>query len=204
MTYHRYMGMTHFTPASGEAGHSDAMPGAGPMEDQAAFADLMGRHHAYAYALAMRFVWDEAEAEDVVQEAFLRVWRHRETFAPERTFTTWLYRIVTRLSLDHLRRRNRWSAILTRPGIGAQEPAAPEDIAHDLDTARTVAIVRAGVERLPEVQRVVFTLRDLQDLSMEEVRAITGMSADAIKANLYHARKRMRRLLRAHGINDGR
>lgn len=204
MTYQRYMGMTHSTPGSGEPGQSEAMHDNGPIEDHVAFADLVGRHHAYAYALAMRFVWDEAEAEDIVQEAFIRTWRHRRAYVPGRRFTTWLYSIVTHLSLDHLRRRKRWSTILTRTAIGTHEPAAPEDLSQAMDASRMMEIVRAGVERLPEMQRVVFTLRDLQDLSVEEVGAITGMRADAIKANLYHARKRMRKMLRGQGINGGR
>jgi RNA polymerase sigma-70 factor, ECF subfamily len=174
--------------------------------DRRAFAELVRRNRSYAYALAMRFVWDHAAAEDIVQESFIRVWHHRTSFREGMRFTTWLYSIVTRVSLDHCRRKKRWGNLVVR-GSGEQgesEHAGGPDIAGDLHTAQTLECIRRLAEELPDVQRAVFTLRDLQDLPVEEVGAITGLSADTIKANLYHARMRMRKLLRARGINDGR
>ena len=172
--------------------------------DHEAFAALVRAHQPYAYALAMRFVWDHAEAEDVVQESFIRVWQHCSSFSGEAKFTTWLYSIVTRVAMDRIRRRKRWSLLLVRGDGQEQEPAGQSTAESALHNAQAVDRVRALTEKLPHVQRMVFTLRDLQDLPVEEVVRITGMSAASIKANLCHARKRMRDLLRAYGINEER
>lgn len=170
--------------------------------DRSAFAGLVRQNSSYAYALAMRFVRDHAVAEDIVQESFIRVWHHRGSFREDMRFTTWLYSIVTRVSLDHCRKRKRWGTLVVRTADG--EGPGTVDPAGDLHTAQTLECIQRLAERLPETQRAVFTLRDLQDLSVDEVGEITGLPADTIKANLYHARMKMRGLLRAHGINDGR
>jgi RNA polymerase sigma-70 factor (ECF subfamily) len=174
--------------------------------DHEAFAELVRTHQPYAYALAMRFVWDHAEAEDIVQDSFIRVWRHCSSFRGDTKFTTWLYSIVSRVAMDRIRRRNRWSLLLVRGG-GVEEEreiADPGAVDLALHNAQAIERVRSLTERLPHVQRLVFTLRDLQDLSVEDVVRITGMPASSIKANLCHARKRIRDLLRAYGIKEAR
>jgi len=154
----------------------------------------------------MRFVWDHADAEDIVQESFIRVWRHCGGFHEGSKFTTWLYTIVTNVSMDRLRKKKRWGNLVIRSAGREQDTAlaGAAEVVDELHMALTVDRVRTMASRLPEAQRVVFTLRDLQDLSVEEVCQITGMPAELIKAHLYHARKRMRSLMREQGINDGR
>jgi RNA polymerase sigma-70 factor, ECF subfamily len=200
------MNPEHITIHTSEPGREEELTHRFKESDQGAFAELVRRNRSYAYALAMRFVWDHAAAEDVVQESFIRVWNHRESFREGMRFTTWLYSIVTRVGLDHCRRKKRWSSLVVRSASTPVESEQAEsgDLAGDLHTAQTLECIRRLTEGLPDVQRAVFTLRDLQDLPVEEVGEITGLSADAIKANLYHARMRMRKLLRARGINDGR
>lgn len=170
--------------------------------DQEAFAELVRAHQSFAYALAMRYLRVHAEAEDVVQEAFLRVWRNIGGYDPAVKFSTWLYAIVTRLSIDRTRHRRRWSLILVRRD-DAPEPATGSSLTDDIHRAGLVRSVHRLVKRLPRVQRMVFTLRDLQDLSVEEVAAITGMTASTIKANLCHARRRLRAWLTAEGLEEG-
>lgn len=172
--------------------------------DQAAFARLVRMHQPYAYALAMRFVWDHAEAEDIVQESFIRVWKHCSSFSGEAKFTTWLYSIVSRVAMDRIKRKKRWGLLFVRGEEHGDQTAGQSTMESTLYNARAIERVRALTERLPHVQRMVFTLRDLQDLPVDEVVRITGMSAASIKANLCHARKRMRDLLRADGIKEGR
>jgi len=164
--------------------------------DHAAFGALVRQCQPFAYALAMRFVWDRQEADDIVQESFVKVWDNIESYRPEQKFTTWLYAIVTRLSIDHIRSRSRWRRIFVRgENMGEfEEPADHESHDERMDTEHLIATVRSLVRHLPRTQRVVFTLRDLQDLSMEEVEEVTGMSRDTIKANLCHARRRIREM----------
>lgn len=165
--------------------------------DHAAFGTLVRCYNSYAYALAMRFVWDPQEADDIVQDSFIKVWDNIGAYQPDRKFTTWLYAIVTRLSIDHIRKRNRWSKVMMRePDIAGYESPddspSPDEV---IDTERTIDRIRLLVDRLPRIQRLVFTLRDLQDLPMEEIVEITGQSSTTVKANLWHARRRIKELM---------
>jgi RNA polymerase sigma-70 factor (ECF subfamily) len=174
--------------------------------DQAAFGTLVRQYQSYAYALAMRFVWDRADAEDIVQESFVRVWRHIGSYRAETRFTTWLYAIVTRSSIDRIRRTRRREKLEVRSdnADSRQDDTGAADLHNDLHNAQLVEAIGRLVEHLAPTQRVVFTLRDLQDMSMEEIAVITGMSAENVKANLWHARHRMRELLVRTGMIEKR
>lgn len=159
-----------------------------------AFAALVRGHQAFAYGVAFRLLWDVQEAEDIVQEAFVRIWQHLPAFDRTRRFTTWMYAIVANLCRDRLRERRR------RPSV-AIAPAELEGLCTSLENPGPMdgdeihTIVRQMSERLPLKQRMVFTLRDLQDLSIEEVASILEMSPGSVKTNLHLARRKLRRLL---------
>lgn len=165
--------------------------------DTAAFARLVREHHSYAYGLAIRLVCNEAEAEDVVQEAFVRAWRNLSRFDPNTRFTTWLYRIVTNLSLDCLRsRKHRPFPEGLLPGDALTEGLADHETPETLTSSRDLAtIIESLAGMLPETQRLVFTLRDIQDLSIEEVCDCTGLSSESVRSNLHYARKKLRERL---------
>lgn len=174
--------------------------------DHRAFGTLVREYQSYAFALALRFSWDRQEADDIVQESFVRVWKHIGSFDPEQRFTTWLYAIVARLSIDHQRSKSRWRQLLVRREEwrveeGAIEVWSPEEM---MDGKELLAKIKRLVEDLPRTQRLVFTLRDLQDLSMEEVAEVTGMAPTSIKANLCHARRRIRTMLSDRKNTSGR
>jgi RNA polymerase sigma-70 factor (ECF subfamily) len=161
--------------------------------EQSAFTSLARRHYTFAYALALRIVCNEEDARDITQEAFVRVWRNLDRFDAATRFTTWLYRIVTNLGLDLLRTRKRQP----NPGTGnpGGEPAdllTPETILTNSDVAR---IIRRLSGDLPETQRIVFVLRDLQDLSIETVCSITGLTGESVRTNLHYARRKIRKRL---------
>jgi RNA polymerase sigma-70 factor, ECF subfamily len=165
--------------------------------DHAAFGILVRNYQSYAYGLAMRFVWDRQEAEDIVQESFIKVWHGINSYQPDCKFTTWLYAIVTRLGIDRIRSQKRWRKIVMKEASEADcsphsEAPTPEE---RLDTEQRINHIRALVQRLPRKQRLIFTLRDLQDLSMDEIVSETGMSSTTVKANLWHARKRMKEMM---------
>jgi RNA polymerase sigma-70 factor (ECF subfamily) len=142
-------------------------------------------------------LYDEDEAEDVVQEAFIRVWKHIDEFKGEHRFTTWLYAIVSNLCLDRLRRRKRTRRIFARyeqnPEIEHLADIPVTDEVHSNNDL--VRIIRVLAERLSPKQRLVFALRDLQECSVEETAEITGMSAGSVKSNLCHARRHIRAML---------
>jgi RNA polymerase sigma-70 factor (ECF subfamily) len=163
--------------------------------DMTAFGELVRTYQSYAYRLAVRILCSETEAEDVVQEAFVRVWRNLDRYNPEVLFTTWLYRIVTNLCLDRLRAMKRHGVILNRrtSAVDANpDPPSAVDIEKAVSTSDLIRLIRTMAGDLPETQRLVFTLRDLQDLSIDEVRQITGLSEASIKTNLHYARRTLR------------
>lgn len=163
-------------------------------QDLKAFRELVETHQEYAYALAYRMVFNREDAEDIVQETFLRVWRNLSRYDPERKFTTWLYPIVTNLCYDHLRsrarqNRNDFPVDSGNPGSSA------------LDTNDDfLPILRQFVETLSAQQRVVFILRDFQNLSIFETAKVLDISEGTVKTNLYHARHALREKLKAWKI----
>jgi RNA polymerase sigma-70 factor (ECF subfamily) len=169
--------------------------------DTAAFEELVRQNQPYAYSLAVRMLGNEQEAEDAVQEAFIRVWRSIDRYDPRVRFTTWLYRIVTNHCLDHLRsrRRRNWVPISDdgdeRNDVELQAGCDPSVQSSGEDL---FSIIRKLADVLPETQRTVFVLRDLQDLSIQEVCSITGLSQGSVKTNLHYARRK----LREHLIHD--
>jgi DNA-directed RNA polymerase specialized sigma24 family protein len=131
--------------------------------DQAAFATLVRGYYPVAYALAVRILCDEMEAEDVAQEAFIRVWRNLDRFDPETRFTTWLYRIVTNLSLDRIRsRRRRGDRIADHreddPPSELVETSTPESIASSSELFSPFATSRTSPLR-PSLPSPVFPVR---------------------------------------------
>ena len=171
--------------------------------DLAAFERLVRTHQQYAFSLAVKFLSDEAEATDVVQESFLRVWKHIDTYNPDQKFTTWLYRIVANLCIDRLRSLQRERRVFPslRPDL-ALEGIPDERNWETLHSHQQLAeIVLMLSDRLSEKQQLVFTLRDLQDLSVDEVANITGLSVGSVKTNLHYARKYIRDILvRKYGV----
>ncbi len=162
-----------------------------------AFRELVPACQGLAWALAVRLLGDEEEARDVVQEAFLRVWRHLPRYRPGTRFTTWFYRIVSNLALDHLRARRRRARLFVR---------VPEEVLHGV--ADSHGSLREGEESLsgrlselvgllPPVQRLVYVLRDLHELNIREVMTVTGLPEHSVKTNLFHARRRLRQELEA-------
>jgi RNA polymerase sigma-70 factor (ECF subfamily) len=165
--------------------------------EENAFRSLVQRHQSYVYALAFRLVCDKDDAEDIVQDTYIRVWKHLSSYDHEVKFTTWLYKIVVNLAYDRLkarRRRQRWMLPLRTAGqeTPTDDHRAEQDIA-SRDLARKI---RELADHLPMKQRLVFLLRDVQDFTVEEVAQILAMSKNAVKANLCYARRSLRQKMK--------
>ncbi len=158
--------------------------------DEIALQMLVEEHRQYAFRLAHRLLGDEVEAADVVQEAFIRVWRHIHRFDPEKKFTTWLYRIVTRMAWDRLRSQKRRQAVFSLWPI--HEPESAVSSAAEVEGTEFLHLVEGLARRLPAKQQLVFMLRDLENLPMSEIVELTGLSMAGIKSNLYYARRSLR------------
>lgn len=163
--------------------------------DEAAFALLMREYQSYAFALALRLLCHEEDALDVVQNAFVRVWKHLPAYDGRGKFTTWLYTIVTNLCLDRMRQRKREQRVIDSSSSDTTEFPAQDDMEQRHCNADLIRRLILLTGRLTETQRLVFTLRDLQELSIKEVADITGLSKASVKVHSSQARKRLRQIL---------
>lgn len=175
--------------------------------DEPAFAELVTRHQRRAFAIAFGLVRDEEDASEIVQEAFLRVYRGLDGFNGAATFFTWLYRIVKNLSID-LMRRPAWQRELTSELAGEQMDALflscalgadPEDTLRRRELA---TVVGAAIDALPSYHRAVILMREIEGMSYEEMADAAGVSKGTIMSRLFHARKKLQRALLARYVEQ--
>jgi RNA polymerase sigma-70 factor, ECF subfamily len=167
--------------------------------DDPAFAELVERHQRRAYSIAYGLVRDEEDASEIVQEAFLRVYRGLDGFNGAATFFTWLYRIVKNLSID-LMRRPAWQRELSSELAEEQVDALflarlggdPEDTLRRRELAEAVG---EAIEALPSYHRAVIVMREVEGMSYEEMAVAAGVSKGTIMSRLFHARKKLQRTL---------
>src|SRR5690606_12823518 len=161
--------------------------------DMHAFRQLVERHQRFVYGLAYRLVGTVGDAEDIVQESFVRLWKNLSLYRPETKVSTWLYTIVTNRCLDHLKSRHNKHARRTLNLPGNSETAVSPDQAL-LHEEFDLALKKAS-EALSPKQKAVFVLRDIEGLPMSEIGSMLSMSPGKVKSNLYYARKKVGELL---------
>jgi RNA polymerase sigma-70 factor (ECF subfamily) len=170
--------------------------------DAAAFDSLVAKYASQVYNLAYRMVGDPEEAEDVAQLVFIRVFRSIGSFRGKASFTTWLYRVATNVCLDELKRRKRRPVPTEWPQDGEAEPESPPDIGGDPEASvlrrERQELVQRAIQSLPETQRVVIILYDLQGLSYEEIAAALGATLGTVKSRLNRARLALKSKLARH------
>ncbi len=171
--------------------------------DSRAFRTLVERHQRRAHAVAFGLVRNHEDALEVVQEAFVRVYKHRGEFAGQASFSTWLYRIVFNLAIDLLRKRSPGIAVDFNDEV-SMDGAAAEWIPRrsevdpwvQLDRKRLVMAVQGALDQLPAYHRAVILLRELEGFSYEEMAETLNVSKGTIMSRLFHARKKLQKLLR--------
>jgi RNA polymerase sigma-70 factor, ECF subfamily len=165
--------------------------------DPEAFGTLVARYGRRLHDLARRMLRDAAEAEDVVQHAFLNAYRALSRFDGRRPFRHWLLRITTNLCRNRLAaRRLHPRAVGEDPDVPGAERAAPEPAALPFDGDLTEAArIREAVERLPDGYRLAVVLRYAHGLTVEEVAEVTGEPVATVKTHLHRARAALRRAL---------
>ena len=161
--------------------------------DQGAFATLVNRESSRLLRFARSLLAaNPAEAEEVVQEAMLRLWQQAPSWEPNGRGSTWLHQVAYRLCIDNIRRR--------RPTVEIEtiEEALPDDgtgADQRLIRMDEVGAVRAAIERLPERQKTALLLCHFQDMSQAEASAIMGIGESAYESLLARARRRLRVLI---------
>lgn len=158
-----------------------------------AFESLVGRHMKKTYNIAFSFVGDHDNAEDIVQEVFVKVYSALASFRGEAELGTWIYRITTNLSLNHVKQHKRKA----ERSIDVMDAAATHLASHDNHTEesdRRLHIERA-LHELPTLQRAVVILRHLDGLSTRQVSQILKCSEGTVKTHLFRGLKKMRNKL---------
>lgn len=170
----------------------------------ASFRELVRRYQARVYSLALRLTGNEADAQEVLQDTFLSVYRKLDTFRGDSAFSSWLYRIAANASLMKIRSRGQ------RRNIPLEEisqqlenkdwyPEVSRDWSQDAEKLvlhREMAErISRAIDELPEKYRVVFLLREVEEMSTHEVAEALGLSIPTIKTRLHRARLFLRQKL---------
>jgi RNA polymerase sigma-70 factor (ECF subfamily) len=167
--------------------------------DASAFEHLYQLHSRRVYALCLRMVGNPSDAEDLMQEAFLQLFRKIGTFRGESAFSTWLHRMTVNVVLMRLRKKTLPAASLEETTEPDEETGGPrKDIgAPDLRLSGAVDRVNLerSIEKLPPGYRTVFVLHDVQGFEHNEIAGIMGCSVGNSKSQLHKARTRLRELL---------
>ncbi len=169
---------------------------------ETAFQKLFEKHQRRAYAVAYNIVSDFELAKDVVQEAFIRVFKNIRKFDATKNFYTWLYQIVVNLSIDYLRKRaSSRAAPLDELGDGAPTKmkfGGPADSASKDELKKRV---HEMLEQLPGKYKVVLALRDIEGFSCEEISEIVHCKNSTVRWRIHQARKLFKTLWNGEGVN---
>ena len=173
--------------------------------DTVAFRKLVERHQRRAFAIALSLVRDENDARELVQDAFLRVFKGLNSFQGGSSFFTWLYRIITNLSIDLIRKPGRQLVDIDESRFESDESQEAEfpllsrvDGSDPADVVRRREIagrLQAALEALPPYHRGVIVMREIEGLSYEEMAQAMGVSKGTIMSRLFHARQKLQKAL---------
>lgn len=160
-------------------------------------SDLLGllftRHSGKVFARCFQLVGDRNEADDLVQDSFLRVLRYRDSFKARARFSTWLYRIVTNVCLDHLRARGREVA-------GLRDLAAtPAEGWGHAEPSNRLSLTREALGRLPADKRKLLVRARLRGVGYAELARAAGVSEGAIRVRVHRALRELRSILESLG-----
>jgi len=172
-------------------------------DDAAAFAELVERYRVRVFGHFLRRLADRQDAEDLTQEVFLRLYRHRKRYQPRARFSTWLFHITHNLACNAIRSRQKRRLVRLDPVCGSEEQDAPKAFrrrgdlspSRSMEQAELAGVVRAAVSGLAQRQRTALELHQFHDRTYAEVAAELDMSAKAAKSLLYRARGQLREAL---------
>lgn len=165
-----------------------------------AFDELVASYEATVHRLLAQLNVTSGDIEDLTQEVFLRIFRNLHRFRGQSSFYTWLYRITINVFFDHNKKRKRADARLSRlqnalVDVSDQRPDTDDPFRATYD-AITHQTFSAAIETLPELFRDVVAMREVDDLSYEEIALATGISIGTVRSRLSRARARLKELLR--------
>jgi RNA polymerase sigma-70 factor (ECF subfamily) len=182
-----------------ENSHDVALMGRIGAGDHAAFRTLVERHQDAVVGTVAKMLGNSADAEDIAQQVFLRIWRHAKNYRPDAKFTTYLFTIARNLVFNESRRRSRRKEISTeeREETSHLEVEASPHRQPDAELlqAELQRAVDAAIAALPEAQRMAVVLRRYEQMPYEEIAEVLKLSLPAVKSLLFRARAALRESL---------
>ncbi len=176
-----------------------------------AYSRLLDEYQQKVFGTCISFVPNKEDAEDIAQEVFMEVFNSIAKFKGDSKLATWIYRISVNKSLEFIRKKN------TKKRFGFMQSLLGNDMNVDrstyftefnhpgiqLENKEKSAVLFAAIHKLPEAQRIVYTLNKIDDLSYQEVSAITQKSIASIESLLFRAKKNLKKLLYDYYKNEG-
>lgn len=172
--------------------------------DVNAFETLIEAHQHRVIGTVAKMLGDEAEAEDIAQQVFVRVWKSAPRYEPTAKFTTWLFKITRNLVFNEVRRRKRHPACSLEQSPDADDrplqtidrsAKAPDSTLLDAEMQNAI---QAAIDALPEAQRMAVILRRYNDAAYEEIAEVLELTVPAVKSLLFRARTDLRKKLRQY------
>ncbi len=167
-----------------------------PKTQRAAFERLVREYSEQLYWHVRRMVLNHDDADDIMQNVFLKAWTHLDDFKQDSKISTWLYRIAVNESLDYLRRQKKQQVVST----DAPEQSVAQTLIADryFDGDETAALLNEAITQLPEVQRTVFNLRYYDEMKYSEISKMLHTSEGSLKASYHIAVKKISEFFKSH------
>lgn len=176
--------------------------------DEKAFEELLSAYRRPVYGICLRMVRNEADAEDLAQEVFVRTFNVLDRYNPAYPFSSWLYRIASNLCIDFIRARRKGHVSLDEPLPGGdgdmqrQFPSDRSDPARELETKEMMDVLEEALAALPEHYRIIVILRHQEHLSYEEIADNLDIPLGTVKARIHRARNMIRDFFAGRGLLD--
>ena len=171
------------------------------MGEEQAFFELVNKYKTSVAGIVFKFIGDKNETEDVSQEVFLQLYKSLNSFKGNSRFFTWLYRVVFNVCMYYKRGKASKKAAVDFEKVEGliclpDARALPEGM---LESKNTLENIKAAIEILPEELKTVFVLREMEDLSYDEIAVVTGVSTGTVKSRLHASRLYIARELTKQG-----
>ena len=171
-----------------------------------AFESLITKYKGKVYNIAFSFTSNFNESDDIAQNAFIKAYSNLDSFQEKSAFSTWLYRITVNECFNGIKKRKKSHVSFDAPAAESENITLKDVLADkNADTEQILlseeiqTVVRFALMELPEKYRMIVTLRDIEDMSYEEISQILKISTDKVKVWLFRARKKLKELLEAKG-----
>ena len=150
------------------------------------------------YAVAFRYLGNEADDEDAVQEVFVKLWKNLAAYRPEVKMSTWLYRILVNHCLD-MKKKTSYQSERSQLSVEAilNHPNQSSPL-HELAQIELTQLYQQAIDLLGGLQKMIYVLRDVEDMPSAEVCQLVNVNEDQVKSNLYHARKKIQAYIKQH------